>query len=143
MVQTSSFKMCDFFFLFRVYNWIDFALEKVSSRLPPPSARNLDLTKTAFSEFFFPKNAIDVSATFSCFQKMTQITETKNEQVERSKKLFFQLLQSLSNASKNYILKKMVPAMAYEVFGRNVSSSLHVPFRFWCEFWPKSINRFC
>ena len=75
------------------------------SKLNPPSARNLDPTKTAFSEFFFPKYAIDVSVTFSCLQKMTQITETKNEQVERSKKLFFQLLQSLSNASKNYMLK--------------------------------------
>ena len=70
--------MCDLFFdLFRVYKWIDFALEKFLPKLPPPSARNPDPTKTAFSEFFFLKNAIDVSVTSSCVQKMTQITESK------------------------------------------------------------------
>ena len=37
----------------------------------------------------------------------------------------------------------MVPSMAYEVFLRNVSSSLLVPFRFCCEFLPKSTNTFC
>ena len=31
-------------------------------------------------------------------------------------------------------MTEMVPAMAYEVFVKNVSSSLHVPFRFCCEF---------
>ena len=46
-------------------------------KFPPPSARNPDPTKTAFSEFLFPKNAIDVLVTSSCVQKMTQITETK------------------------------------------------------------------
>ena len=78
MVQTSSVKMCDFFDLFRVYESNDFALEKVLSKLPPPSAGNLDPTKTAFSEIFFPKNAIDVSVTSSCVQKTTQITASKN-----------------------------------------------------------------
>ena len=75
MVQTPSVKICDFFDLFRVYKRIDFALEKLLSKLPPPSATNPDLTKTALSEFFFPKNAIDFSVTSSCVQKMTQMTE--------------------------------------------------------------------
>ena len=102
MVKFSSVKLCDFFDLFRVYKLIDFALEKVLSKLPPPSARNPDPTKTAVSEFFFSKNAIDVSVTSSCVQKMIQITETKkNEELERSEKLFFPLLQFLSNSSKN------------------------------------------
>ena len=78
MVQTSSVKMCNFFDIFRVHKWIYFALKKVSSMLPPPSARNLDPSKTAFSKFYFPKNEIDVSVTTSNVQKMTQITETKN-----------------------------------------------------------------
>ena len=69
--------MCDFFDLYRVYKWIDFALEEVLSKLLPPSASNPDPTKTAFSEFFFLKNAIDVSVTSSCVQMMTQITESK------------------------------------------------------------------
>ena len=77
VVQTSFVKMCDFFDLFRVYKRVDFVLEKVLSKLPPPRTRNPDPTKTAFSEFFFLKNAIDVSVTSSCVQKMTQITESK------------------------------------------------------------------
>ena len=90
--------MCDFFDLFRVYKWIDFALQKVLSKLPPPGARNLGPIKTAFSEFFFPKNAIDVSVTSSSVQKITQITESrKNEQVERFENVF----QFLSNSSIN------------------------------------------
>ena len=97
MVQTSSVKMCDFFDLFRLYKWIDFALENVLSKLPPPSARNLDSTKTAFSEFFFPKNAINVSVTSSSVQKTAQITESKNQRVERSENVF----QFLSNSSIN------------------------------------------
>ena len=51
-------------------------LGKVLSKLPPPSARNLDPTKTAFSEFFFPKNAIAVTVTSFCVQKVTEITES-------------------------------------------------------------------
>ena len=97
MVQTSSVEVSDFFDLFRVYKSIDFALEKVLSKLPPPSARSPDPTKTAFSEFFFLKNAIDVSVTSSCVQKMTQITESKKQQVERSENVF----QFLSNSSIN------------------------------------------
>ena len=61
-------------------------------------ARNLDPTKTAFTEFFFPKTATDVSVASSCVQKMTQITETtKNEQVERFENVF----QFLANSSIN------------------------------------------
>ena len=66
-----------FFDLFRVYKWIDFALEKVLSKFPPRSAKNLNPTKTAFSKFFFPKNAIDASVTSSGVQKTTQFTESK------------------------------------------------------------------
>ena len=79
--------------------------------------------KTAFSEFFFLKNAIDVAVTSSCVQMMTRITESKkNQQVERSENVF----QFLSNSSIN--------SLAYEVFVRNVSSNLLVPFCFCCEF---------
>ena len=48
-------KLFDFFNLSRVYRWIDFALEKIFSMLPQPSAKNLDPPKTEFSKFFFPK----------------------------------------------------------------------------------------
>ena len=142
MIQTSSAKMCDFVDLFWVYKWIDFALEKVLSELSPPSARNPDPTKTAFSEFFFPKNAVDVSVTSSFLRSKDDSNHwnKQNEQVERSEKLFFPLLEVLSNSSEKTKLQKMVPEMAYEVFVRNVSSSLLVPFRFCCEFWPKSTN---
>ena len=59
------------------------------SKLHPPSARNLGRTKTAFSEFFFPKNAINVSVTSSCAQKMTQFNESnKNEKVQRYENVF-------------------------------------------------------
>ena len=56
-----------------------FCVGKVLPKLPLPSARNLDPTRTAFSEFFVRKIAIDVSVTSSCVQKMTQITETKKK----------------------------------------------------------------
>ena len=79
MVETSSVKMCDFFNRFRVYKRSDFALKKTCSCCLHPVLQNLDPTKTAFSEFFFPKNAIDVSVTSPCVQKMTQITETKKQ----------------------------------------------------------------
>ena len=44
-------------------------------------ATKLGPTKTAVSEFFFPENEIDVSATSFCVQELNQITETNNEQV--------------------------------------------------------------
>ena len=77
MVQTSSVKMGYFFDLFRVYKWIDFALEKVLSMLRPSSPRNLYPSKTVISKFYFPENGIDGSITPSYAHKMTQITETK------------------------------------------------------------------
>ena len=79
MVQTSSVKMCDFLNFFRVHKRVNFALEKILSMLPPLSAGNLDPSKTACSKFCFWKNEIDISVTSSCFQKMAQITETKND----------------------------------------------------------------
>ena len=85
-------------FEFRFYKSIDFALEKVLSKLRLPSARNPDPTKTAFSDVFFHKIAIDVSVTSCCVQMMTQITESKNQQVERSENVFFEFL---SNSSIN------------------------------------------
>ena len=76
MVQTSTVKMCKLppskcviFSIF--FGYIDESIlcrKKILSMLPPLSARNLDPTKTAFSEFFFPKKAIDVSVTSSCVQ---------------------------------------------------------------------------
>ena len=84
IIQTSSVKLFDFFNLFWVYR-INSVLEKILSMLPPPSARNLDPTKTAFSKFYFPKNEIDVSVTSSCVQKMTKITGTKTRTVICSK----------------------------------------------------------
>ena len=81
MVQTSSVKCVSVIFcdLFRVYKWIDSAVEKILFMLPPPTAINLDpSSKIAFSKFYSPKNEIDVSLTSSYVQKMTQITETEN-----------------------------------------------------------------
>ena len=75
MVQTYSVEMCDFFHLFSGIQMNRLCVGEVLSKFPPPNARNLDPTKTAFSEFFFPKNAIDVSVTPPCVQKTTQITE--------------------------------------------------------------------
>ena len=142
MVQTSSVKLCDFFNLFRVYKWIDFALE-VLSKLLSPSSRNLDPSKTAFSKFYFPTNEIDVSVTSSYVQKMTQITETKIRTCRTFWKAVFFSCSTFYQTPPKTKLWKMVPVMAYEVFVRNVSSSLHVPFPFCCEFWPKSTNTFC
>ena len=62
-VQTSSVKMCDFFDLFSGIQMNRFCVEKSLVQASSPSARNLDPTRTAFSEFFFPKNAIDISVT--------------------------------------------------------------------------------
>ena len=87
MVQTSLVKCVTVIFcdLFRVYKWIDSAVEKFLSMLPPLTARNQDPSyKIAFSKFYSPKNEIDVSFTSSNVQKMTQITETKNTNKEKS-----------------------------------------------------------
>ena len=74
---------------------------KYLSKFPPVSATKLGPTKIEFSGFFFAKCEIDVSVTNFCVQEVTSITETKTEQVEPSKKLFFGLFQFPSNCSEN------------------------------------------
>ena len=49
--------------------------------LSPPSAKQFDQTKTAFSYLLKPKNAAAVSVKSFCAQELSQITETKIEQV--------------------------------------------------------------
>ena len=102
MVQTSSVKTCDFSDLFRVYKWIDFALEKFVSKLPPPSARNPDPTKLHSPNSFSPKMLLTFQSRLLAFKRwLKSLKQKKNEQVERSEKLFFPLLEVLSNCSKN------------------------------------------
>ena len=71
------FKMCNFFRSFPGVQMNRFCIRESLVQVSSPNARNLDPTKTAFSEFSFPKNAFDVSVTSSFVQKRTQITETK------------------------------------------------------------------
>ena len=119
-----------FFRSFKVYKWIDFALEKFLSKLPPPSARNLDPTKTAFSEFFFPKNTIDVLVTSSCVQKMTHITEIK----KRTSRTFWKAVFSVAPLSIKLLQKLNLKNGAWNgvwsVQEEHTSSISHVPFRF-------------
>ena len=69
VVQTSSVKMCDFFDLFRVYKWIDFALEKVLSRLPPPSARNPNPAKLHSPNSSFLKMLLTFQSRLLAFKR--------------------------------------------------------------------------
>ena len=67
----------------------------------------------------FPKIQLAFQSRLLAFRKWLKSLKQKNEQVDCSEKLVFPLLQFLSNSSKNSVSKK-VPAMAYEVFRRNI-----------------------
>ena len=102
MLQTSSVKMCDFCDLFRVYKWIDFALEKKFVHVSflesqkPRSIKNLNL------QILLPgKRNWRFNHAFLRSKDDSNHWNNKNEQVERSEKLFFQLLHFLSNSSKS------------------------------------------
>ena len=68
---------------------------------------------------------MDVPVTYFRIQKKTQITETKNELVEQSEKLFSPFLEVLSNSLKTK-LWKMVLAKVYEVFGKNIHPPVYM-----------------
>ena len=76
MARTSSVKMCDFILSFSGIQIKRFGVGKSLLQVFSTGSQKPRSNKTAFSEFFFPRNATDVSVTFFLRSKRTQITET-------------------------------------------------------------------
>ena len=77
MVQTSSVKMCDFFYLFSGLQTNRLCVGKSLVQASSPECQKPRSNKNCSLRILLSQTAIDVSVTSSCAQKMTQITETK------------------------------------------------------------------